>query len=463
MKNFIMKSSFFIIILFATFVFSSCKVDNSVGFNIQPSQDEIIVVVDTFWLSSTDFIYDSISAQCNDSLSMLLGEYYNAKYGTTKADLIVQIAPPLNYKFPDEATYNPQPDSVVMLLFYTQWYGSEKEPLEIAVYELDKATPKYSEFYPATFDIEDFIEVKDNLLLGSKIMTSVDQTLPDSIKYSQGTGVLHSIRYKFNDIWKQNFFDIVKQPFSNINDFLNEFKGFYITTKYGQSTMLYLLQIDMRFYYHYTYKKNGVDTIVNSYIEFPANKEVRQLNRILHTDMQNIINRRDSVNYIKTGGGIYPKITLPVGSMRQQIADKTAGKIMSINSAILSIEATETDSSKMPVPVPATLLLLPTTEIKNFFEINGIAAVSGDKGIIASYSSTKKEYTFDIAHTLSGLLKDAEHFPENVEYILVPVDIHTINGVVSDIKPQKYIGGVTIRSGKNNYSPMRIEMVYSGF
>ena len=450
-----MKNRFFIIILFATVIFSGCKTDDSVGLSIQPPQDAIKVVVDTFWLSSADYIYDSISAQCSDSLSMLLGEFYSEKYGSTKAELIVQIAPPLNFKFPDENLYHPAPDSVVMMMFYSQWFGSSLEPLEIAVYELDKATPDKYAYYPTTLNVSDFINVNDNLLLGSKITTPIDYNLPDSIKNSQPAGTLRNVRYKFKDEWAQNFFDILKGGYEKIDDFTNKFKGFYITTTYGQSTMLYLYRIDMRLYYNYTYQKNGKDTVVPTHIDFPASKEVRQLNKITHINTQNVINQRDSVNYLKTGGGIYPKIKLPLGSIQNRINDSIGNKMLSLNSAVLSIEATEIDSSALKIPIPPIVMLLPVGDAKEFFESNSLDVIKNNKAVIAYYNSTKKEYTFDLAYTLMNLLKSKQ---EEAEFMLVPVDIDGYS-----IKPQKYIGAATIRSAKNDYSPMRIELVYSGF
>jgi len=469
-----MKKDFFVIIFFATLLFSACKPDDSIGLSIQPPQDAVKVVVDTFWLASTDFMYDSISAQCNDSLSMLLGEYYSAKYGSTKAELIVQIAPPINFQFPDETIYPTQPDSVAMILSYSQWFGSSAEPLEISVYQLDKATPHRYDFYPATFDVSDFINVNSNLLLGSQITTSIDQSLPDSIKNSQGIGTARYTKYKFDDVWTQSFFDMAKQKYSSADDFINDFKGFYITTTYGQSTMLYLSQIDVMLYYHYTYQKNGRDTIVKSYVPFPANKEVRQLNKISHINTQNLINKRDSVNYIKTGGGIYPKIGLPIGAIRTQMKDSIGNKIRSINSAILSVEATEIDSSKIAMPIPPTMLLLAIDDAKEFFETNGLNALKNNKAAIASYNYTKNEYTFDLAKIVTDMTRSADepeneadkeaYFQETKQYILVPVDVYyTDSGGISDIKPQKYVGAITIRSGKNGYSPMRLELVYSGF
>jgi len=457
-----MKKHFLVIIL-ATLIFSACNTDNSIGLSIQPPQDVIKVVVDTFLLSSVDFIYDSISAQCSDSLSMLLGEFFSAKYGSIKAELIVQIAPPLNFEFPDETLYAPQPDSVVMVLAYRRWFGSAAEPLEIAIYELDKATPERYTFYPINFDIADFINVNDNLLLGSKITTSIPI---DSAGNSQNTGALRFIMYKFKDGWAQTFFDIAKKKYEKIEDFTDEFKGFYITTTYGQSTMLYLMAIEMRLYYHYTYQKNDEEITVNSYITFPANKEVRQLNKISHINTQNLINQRDSVNYIKTAGGIYPKVTIPLGSLRKQINDSIGSKLLSINSAILSVEATEIDKSRIPMLTPPIMLLLPVEDAKEFFEKNSLAAYNNGRGraVLAGYNSTKNEYTFDIAYTLTRLIKENyEDYNETKEFILVPVDIYGYVDRPSDIKPQKYVGAVTIRSAKNDYSPMRLELIYSGF
>ena len=460
--------------MLATLIFSACKIDDSIGSSIQPPQDAITVVADICLLSSVDFIYDSISAQCSDSLSMLLGEFYSAKYGSTKAELIVQIAPPLNFEFLDSVLYAPQPDSVVLVLGYKSWFGSDAEPLEIAVYELNKATPNYYDFYPTTFDIADFINVNNATLLGSKITTSVPH---DSASSGQGAGISRFVRYKFNDEWSKYFFDIAKKKYAKIDDFTNEFKGFYITTTYGQSTILYLMGIEMRLFYHYKYQINGKDTIERQYITFPANKEVRQLNKILHINTQNLINNElDSVNYIKTAGGIYPKVTIPLGSLRRQMTDSIKGKnLLSINSAILSVEATEIEknsTTKIRMPEPSAVLLLPVDATKEFFQGKSLTVYNNRKAVLAFYNSTKNEYTFDLAYTLTDLIDwqkknkdkteqtDEEYYSETKEFILVPVDIY---GSISDIKPRKHIGAVTIRSAKNEHSPMRLELVYSGF
>ncbi|MDR0812123.1 MAG: DUF4270 domain-containing protein, partial [Paludibacter sp.] len=286
-------------ILIFPLIFAACKDDGGIGLSIQPQGDEIKVVVDTFYIAAQDSALIAISAQCSDSLSMLLGEYYSEKYGSTKAELIVQIAPPLDYTFPDEAINNPTVDSLVMLMLYRHWFGSKREPLEISIYKMDNKSPEYSKQYFTDFPISDFST--KSTLLGTTIMTSIDQTLDDSI--TSASGYIPSIRYKFNNDLAQDLFNVTKAGISSTQDFLENFKGVYITTTYGQSTMLYLQGIEMRLFYHYNYEKNGVDTVVNTYIRFPANKEVRQLNKITHVNTENVVNQYDSVSYLKTGGG----------------------------------------------------------------------------------------------------------------------------------------------------------------
>ena len=84
----------------------------------------------------------------------------------------------------------------------------------------------------------------------------------------------------------------------------------------------------------------------------------------------------------------------------------------------------------------------------------------------------KHYYTFNLAKLIVNELKNAEKNGktplENLKMLLVPVKIATTtstSGVVSytSVKEDYEMSAVTIRSGKNVYSPMRINVVYSGF
>ncbi|MDR0829550.1 MAG: DUF4270 domain-containing protein [Prevotellaceae bacterium] len=456
-----MKKYFFsIIILFATLIFSACTKDDTMGISIQPQEDRIKVVVDTFMVASQDFHVDAISAQCYDSLSMLFGEYYSAKYGSTKADLIVQFAPPIDADFPYDSINKAEPDSLVMVMGYKAWDGAANEPFEVSVYELDNGTPDFDTQYFSDLDISQFAS-NNAPLLGSKIVSALDQTLGDSI--TGVAGYMHSVHFKFDDDYTQKLFKLVKDKVNNTNDFLRDFKGMYITTTYGQSTMLYLYGIEMRLFYHYKKSENGKDTVnVNNYINFPASKEVRVLNKITHQNIENVMNKRDSVNYIKSAGGIYPKLSLPIAKIMQHKRDSIGDKIFTINSAILSVEATEIDTTANKMFIPNVVMLIPETELDYFLKNNKIYFAGDSAAVYTSYNSTKKEYTFDVARLLNSIIRKEEKENTGIEtfnLVMIPVDMISSN----EVRPQKYIRAATIRSSRSERSPMRLELIYSGF
>ena len=112
-------------------IVASCKNDDSVGITIQPQEDEIVIASDTFLIESENYYVPAISAQAD---SMILGEFYSAKYGTTKAELLVQIAPPIDYRFPDEK-YNPhQVDLQKKVCIPFIYLLSNKDPIYLGLY-----------------------------------------------------------------------------------------------------------------------------------------------------------------------------------------------------------------------------------------------------------------------------------------------------------------------------------------
>lgn len=445
----------FLIVCIAVLLLS-CKNDLSdVGISIRPENDAVAVVVDTFCLRSSDSYISALSAQC-DTLSMLLGCYSHAKYGTTKADLVVQLAPPVGYVFPD-SSYHPQPDSLVLYMVYKSWCGASNEPFEIAIYENNVGTPAYTTQYMADFDVSQFCD--RSVLMGKQVATSIDR-----VHYRKSSGYRY-IQYKFDSIQTQRFFDIPTAAYASEAAFLDAFKGLYITTTYGQSTMLYLKEIYLQLYYHYTLHRGDTDTVMTTYITYPASHEVRQLNHIDHGNREQVMNKRDSVNYIKSAGALYPRITVPIGRMRRKIHDSIGNKTMMINSAMLSVEATEIEQQKSDIPYAFYMLMLKSDKVSDFLATTTVPLNTDTTMVVGVYNATKKAYSFDLAYMLAKhLRKDPTNYDEELEFVLMPVTTVTAsNGSVVDITPQKQLSAVTVRSGRNTYSPMRVRLVYSGF
>ena len=457
-----MKKEFIYVIFAFIALLSSCKKDESIGITIQPQEDEISIFSDTFLIESENYYVPAISAQAD---SMILGEFYSAKYGTTKAELLLQIAPPIDYRFP-EAKYNPQPDSLVLIMYYNTWFGSSYAPLEFSIYEINKQPIDYNTQYLSNLNIGDFCD--STILMGKRLMTSIDLSRADSV--SEDSAATPYVRYKFDDTQLQRFFNMPQEVYKSEEAFLNEFKGLYLTTRYGSSTMFCFYEISMYLYYHYTYQRNGKDTIVNTSIIFPSNKEVRQLNKFTHPNIEEIAICHDSVNYIKSAAGIYPKIRIPIGEMSKRIYTQIGDKQLNINAAEIIIENIEYDSTDVFMGQPYYLLALTTEQFDDFIKYNTIPSATDTTAVIANYVASKGGYKLDLAYFITKYLRNEMVEDDDViEMILMPVIVESTTSTsasvtsVTSIKPLTQLAATTIRSGKNKYSPMRMKILYNGF
>lgn len=456
-----MKKYFIYVIIALTAILASCKNDDSVGITIQPQEDEIIVASDTFIIESENYYVPAISAQAD---SMILGEFYSAKYGTTKAELLLQIAPPIDYKFPEEK-YKPTPDSLILMMYYNSWMGSSYAPLEFSIYEINKQTIDYNTQYLSNLNIADFTD--STILMGKRLMTSIDLSRADSL--NEDTAVTPYVKYKFDQVQLERFFNMPQEVYQSEDAFLDEFKGLYITTRYGSSTMICFNEITMHLYYHYTYQKNGKDTIVNTTIIYPSNKEVRQLNKFTHPNIEQIAICDDSINYIKSTAGIYPKIRIPIGEMSKKIYSTIGNKQLNINAAEIIIENIEYDKSDVYMSKPYYLLALTTEQFDDFIKYNTIPTATDTTAVIANYSHLTDSYKLDLAYFITKYLRNKTvEDNDAIEMILMPVIVETASASigttsVTAIKPLTQLAATTIRSGKNEKSPMRIKILYNGF
>jgi hypothetical protein len=455
-----MKKYFIYVIIAATAIVTSCKNDESVGITIQPQEDEIIVESDTFIIESENYYVPAISAQAD---SMILGEFYNETYGTTKAELLVQIAPPIDYRFP-EAKYKPEPDSLVLMMYYNSWVGSAYAPLEFSIYEINKQPIDYNTQYLSNLNIGDFTD--STILMGKRLMTSIDLSRADSLE--EDTAIVPYVRYKFDQVQLERFFNMPQEVYKDEEAFLDEFKGLYITTRYGSSTLICFNQITMYLYYHYTYQTNGKDTVVNTSIIYPSNKEVRQLNKFTHPNIEEVTVCNDSINFIKSAAGIYPKIRIPIGEMSKRIYSKIGDKQLNVNAAEIIIEDIKYDTTNTYLGKPFYLLALTTDQFDDFLKYNTMPSATDTTAVIASYSTSHKGYKLDLAYFITKHLRNEIVEEDDViEMILMPVlaetSTSTETSTIANIKPLTQLAVSTIRSGKNEYSPMRLKILYNGF
>ncbi len=455
-------------------LFASCKDnDSSLGSSVMPEDDSITVCVDTFHLQTSDFFVDSIFLQ-NDTF--LLGEIYNQRFGTTKADLFFQVAPPVNYRFPttnSDSIRDAQPDSLVLYMYYYTWDGAKNSPLEFCLYEIDKKTIDYTGVYYSNLKVDDYTTVSDANLIGKKVMTSIDFSQPDSIL--EDSTYVPYIKYTLEKKYAEQFFNLDPSAYASVEAFQNEFKGFYITTDYGSSTMLHLSQIDMRLYYHYT-RIYAIDNEVNTdtvttWVNYSANNEVRQLNRIEHTNRTDVIanlSTIDSLNFLKSPAGIYTNVAIPVGKMLSTIESKIGDKHLSINNATLDLEIVKDESAAMNLAKPEYLLLLRRELLADYFLDKGLPTSIDSTAVIGYLDDETDCYSFDLAYLLNVYLNQKkETITEDkvLDMVVLPIDAisSSSEGYITSVSSLFKLSGIAVRSGTNTFSPMRIKLRYSGF
>lgn len=467
-----MKKLYFLFCIICSFCLVACEENNeNLGNAVKPEGDEIFVSVDTFFLPSSNQFINSVYLQ-NDTL--LLGEVYHPFYGTTKADVLAQVAPPLNYTYPP-TEQNPVVDSLLLFIYYKSWYGASNSPIEISIYELNgDETITYSSEYYSDINVGDYS--KKDIPMGKTIMTSIDKSVADSIR--NDSSYTPVIRYKLEDSYAQKLFELPESVYKNEEDFLKEFKGLYITSTFGSSTMLNISKIDLRLFYHYTrrYEIDGkeVEDVVSSWINFPANKDVRQLNSITHPqkeDFKTRIETIDSLNFVATPASIYTKVNIPIKTIGDQIIQKLNGKTLSLNRAALNLETVNFgETSDIQMPIPSAMLLVREDFAENYFKENNLPLTNDTVAIIGYYNSSTEEYDFDLSYFTKKYIKDyieQKNTIDELNMLLIPVDVKLSyiddSSYITGINSLFKISGVAIRSGQHPTSPIKLKITYSGF
>ena len=457
----------FRISLFSTlvaFIICSCNENlSSVGQGIQPQADGIDVAADTFMLQSDNVANDYIYARTD---SFLIGRYVDSEYGTTHADLLMQLACPEGYQYPDGAVV----DSAELFIYYNSYFGYANTAMRLSAYQMDRGTFSYSTGYPTNLDLADYCSLADSTLVGQRIISPLNPT--DSV---YGTyGYVYYVRIRASAEWAERFFNTSRQHMQTQEDFNQNFNGLYLTCDYGSAAMLNVSQIDLALHYHFSYTRtDGTSGTAEDTRVFPANSEVRPVNLISHPDKAAVMSRlnsTDSVNYIVSPAGIYTRVTLPMKHIKQSIQSKMGGRKLFVNNAMLQVEGVNISADDKYQPAQAMLLVREDT-VSSFFNsrlpLNDRYAILAYLNAVAD--NTASGYTYVYQYDLGEIIEQAieEQNDDPVSLLLIPVSVATSStssgAGVTNIQHQMQMTGVAVRSAKNTYQPLKLSVVYSGF
>ena len=462
-----------IVLLLATLVVG-CQENNSIsaGASTLPDND-IRVMSDTFAVTSQ---LDSCVAISLTPDSFLLGEC-DTHFGTIKADILTQLACPEGFVYPGGETA--VVDSICLYLYYKNWYGDGKTPLGITVYEMDKQSLQENASYPNNLQISDYCSLAESahIVTDSKIV--VPATPSDSSYSSQNDTYVPIIRIKLTDEFAKRFFAI--KDFDSQKAFNQLFKGLYICSDFGASNVLYINDITMTVFYHFTMNRAQLnDTIIHDTRSFYANEEVRQVNRFTYPNRQSILQQYSQVkdtNYIVSPANIYTELTVQMDEIYNridaQLGDTAAYRVY-INRADLTVDVLYSDSAtgrpRDNWDTPAShMMLIQKEKMSEFFSTNktpsdSVAIITSISATTDSLSNVTYQYSYDLSDMLTKQIR-SEQKVDQLTFVLVPVAITTNSstGAILSVKPLQTISATRIRSANNPDIPMDIEVVYAGF
>ena len=246
--------------------------------------------------------------------------------------------------------------------------------------------------------------------------------------------------------------------YKNDTTFTDYFKGLYITTGYGSSSMLYVSGMSIQLFHKRESQGSGND--LEETAIYPASKEVRQVNSIEVKD-EYVRKIPDSLHLqlIQTPAAMLAKVNIPLRRMKESMNDSIAGKRMNINSALVAVEVeVDTVNTTLLAP-PAYMLMVRESEFEGFFEDNKLP--NDSTSVLGIYNSSSMAYVFDLSKYLSNEFKknDVREFDE---LVLVPVSVTVSGTSILSVEHTLRLQAMTIRTEKHR-SPLRIRTIFSGF
>jgi len=452
--------------LFLSAALFSCVDGNTIGGSMQPDQDKISVHPITVPVQTATVLQDSVYLR--NSLAVL-GEFTDPTYGTVKSDFMAQLYCPFSFKFPDDVN---NIDSAYMYLYYDSWFGDSTTVHHMNVWYLDQSSLDASTPYGSATNVSNF--TSKSILLASGTFTTGDFLTTDSAKAL--STYAPALRLPLSKALCSQFLADNKshpEKFAHPSAFNNYFNGIYVTTDYGNGSLLYITHSEMEMCYNtYLYSnasgKQLRDSLVVGASYFPVNKEVRQINRAEHPDLRSYLNptASDSLNYVYAPGGMFTKVSLPDTLFQK-------GKLLSgktVNGMKLYVNATQVDDTKdFALAPPTSMLLIDASKVNAFF--SGFELNDGLYSFVADYNKDSLNYTFDLSyyaqkmirHLVDSTSTDAtKAFKPFTEMLLIPVTT-VKNADKESVRLEHVISpaAVKILGGNHPRRPMQLKVIYS--
>lgn len=444
-------------------VFASC-VDtlDKIGFTIQPENDRVSVGTDTLYVSSRTIQVDSVFSRTKYPI---LGEYIDPVFGSIRSEYVGEFYYPESQAFKDDAII----DSVRLTVSYSSIIGDSLAPMRLAVYKVIGELPKNHDY--TNFDPRKKADM--SAPLGTQMFTGKNNTYRTEIYYSGNTTQevrIYEIYTKLPTSIGQSFLDEYKKPdhgaLKNTDTFRKFFPGLYITTNFGNSTILNVNLTSLNIFYNYIDPKGSsqkTDTIRTSEFRLNITPEVTQINHIQNNNNR-LLAPNNKGTFVKSPAGVNTEITFPISEIYSKLTNRSLNLARFIVYALPEANQDE----KVKLSPPDHLLLVNKDSLKGFFENRRLH--DNVTSFYASFNSETYSYNFGNIAAMINYYKQQKNEAFDLTYYLVPVDItftttgasyysqgtSTPTAIYNQMKPSAVML-------ENKPEKLKLDIIYSSF
>ena len=289
----------------------SCTDPNTIGLEVQPTSDNIIISDTSSFSWQTTQTESEDSLRTDEALNLILGGIDDLQFGLNNAGFYTQIL--LTENNTDLGT-NPIVDSVLMSYTYSGYYGELENFTSLDVLILQEDIYKDSVYYSTSYAMP----------------VPAGMSYVESFSVSENSSENPSLTIRLSDNFGQEILDLENEGLKDNETFLENFKGISIIAS-AQSTMLYLnpngSNSFLKIYYHND--ESATDTLS---IDFELGGDAARINLFNFKPLANLNQEEDKI-YIQSMAGYKSKIAINnTDSIKAMLEGKSINKVtMSFN------------------------------------------------------------------------------------------------------------------------------------
>lgn len=379
-----MKIKYLCALLLAALTYSCDDTTPGIGDTTIPDGDHIQAGGKIYDVTTRSILADSVYARTSTAY---LGRYTDPQFGEFTSDFIAQFNCTDDFEFPEAVQ---EITGLTLFVQYTKFFGDSLNSMRMRIDTLDKVIPEgdlntfYTNVNPDNYYNENAKPIAEKAYSAGGTDAHLTDTL-SSRYYTQTIKLPTNLGKFMYEKYKED-----KNNYKNADAFIkNVLKGIYVRCTHGDGTILYIDNLDLRMHFSRLIKSssNKLDSLVNTFADFAATKEVIQANRFQNSERLKELVDKDNCTYIKTPAGIYTEATLPVDEIYEAHQNDT------LNAATLSFTRfNEKNNSSFAMGIPQYLLMVRKKEMYSFFEENKIT--DNISSFITSFTSNSNNILF---------------------------------------------------------------------